>query len=90
MSRVRQYQSNRQTAAAYHQEGSGCLSFYMLPPLSVLFIGILIPFARDPFPCSSDKLGNKQFFLASNRFAPLFTPEVQHWNASPSFIGAVS
>ena len=35
-------QSNRQTAAAYNQEGRGCLSFYLLPPLSVLFFGIMI------------------------------------------------
>ena len=50
MSRVRHHgsvvqnhnQSNRQTAAAYNQEGSGCLSFYLLPPLSVLFFGVMI------------------------------------------------
>ena len=35
-------QSNRQTAAAYNPEGSGCLSFYLLPPLSILFFGIMI------------------------------------------------
>ena len=40
MSRVRHDKSNRRTAAAYDQEGSGCSSFYWLPPLSVLFFGI--------------------------------------------------
>ena len=42
MSHVRHDKSNRRTAAAYDQEGSGCLSFYLFPPLSVLFFGIMI------------------------------------------------
>jgi|SRR5271157_862906 len=81
MSRVRQYQSNRRTAAAYNQEGRGCLSFYLLPPLSVLFIGIMIaiivlnvPAQGVPFQISA--------FSVSNRLAPLFTPEVQYWSMS--------
>ena len=81
MSRVRQYQSDRRTAAAYHQEGGGCLSFYLLPPLSVLFFGVIIaiivlnvPAQEVPFQISA--------FSVSNRLAPLFTPEVQYWGAS--------
>ena len=81
MSRVRQYQSNRQTAAACDQEGSGCLSFYMLTPLSVLFIGILISFVATHFPVQVTNLATSNSSLP-NRLAPLFTPEVQHWNAS--------
>ncbi len=81
MSRVRQYQSNRRTAAAYNQEGGGCLSFYLLPPLSVLFFGVIIaiivlnvPVQEVPFQISA--------FSVSNRLAPLFTPEVQYWGVS--------
>ncbi len=81
MSRVRQYQSNRRTAAAYNQEGRGCLSFYLLPPLSVLFFGIIIaiivinvPAQKVPFQIADSS--------TSNTLAPLFTPEVQYWNAA--------
>jgi len=80
MSRVRQYQSNRQTAAAYHQEGSGCSSFYWLPPLSVLFFGTVIAIALIHIPTQTAILPNNS--IASNGLAPLFTPEVQYWNAS--------
>src|SRR5271157_1709663 len=81
MSRVRQYQSNWQTATAHNKEGSGCLSFYVLSPLSVLFFGIIItiivinvPAQEAPFQINA--------FSVSNRLAPLFTPEVQYWRTS--------
>ena len=74
-------QSNRQTAAAYNQEGSGCLSFYLLPPLSVLFFGVMIaiiliniPVQKVPSQTSNSSM--------SSRLAPLFTPEVQYWNTA--------
>jgi Transglycosylase SLT domain len=89
MSRVRHYgseiqshnRSNRQTAAAHNQEGSGCLSIYLLPPLSVLFFGIIIsmivmnvPSKEVPFQISNSS--------ALQKLAPLFTPEVQYWNVA--------
>lgn len=73
--------SNRQTAAAYNQKGSGCLSFYLLPPLSVLFFGVMIaivvtkiPFQEVPFQISTSSV--------SSRLAPLFTQEVKYWSMS--------
>ncbi len=81
MSRVRQYQNNRRTAAAYHQEGSGCLSFYLLPPLSVLFFGIIIAIIVLNVPAQKVPLQISAFSV-SNRLAPLFTPEVQYWSMS--------
>ncbi|HEY9152911.1 MAG TPA: lytic transglycosylase domain-containing protein [Anaerolineales bacterium] len=80
MSRVRKQQSNWQTAAAYdNEEGSGCLSFYLLPPLSVLFIGILISFIVIHFPAQSANAVTVNF---SNKLAPLFTPEIQYWSSA--------
>jgi len=80
MSRVRHDKSNWRTAAAYHQEGSGCSSFYWLPPLSVLFFGTVIAIALIHIPTQTAILPNNS--VASNGLAPLFTPEVQYWNAS--------
>ena len=81
MSRVRQDSSNRQTAVANHNEGSGCLSFYALTPLSVLFFGILISFMVAHFPAAvmDPAAGNP---ASPDRLAPLFTPEVQYWKAA--------
>ena len=81
MSRVRHDKSNWRTAAANHQEGSGCLSLYLLPPLSVLFFGVMIAIILINIPVqkASSQTTNSSM---SNRLAPLFTPEVQFWNAS--------
>ena len=86
MSRVRQYGSApqdhsptyRRTAVASENEGRGCLSFYALTPLSVLFFGILITFVVTHFPVQTTALppGNSPL---PNRLAPLFTVEVQYW-----------
>jgi len=89
MSRVRHhgskpqdhYQSNRQTAAAYNQEGRGCLSFYLLPPLSVLFFGIMISIVLLNFPAHDVSVQTSNSSRL-NRIAPLFTPEVQYWSMS--------
>ncbi len=35
---------SQSTAAAYHPQGSGCFSAYMLPPLAVLTVGALLAF----------------------------------------------
>jgi soluble lytic murein transglycosylase-like protein len=89
MSRVRhlgselqnQTQSNRQTAAANHQEGSGCLSFYLLPPLSVLFFGVVIAIILINIPAQKAPSQTINSYTSS-RLAPLFTPEVQYWDAA--------
>ena len=81
MSRVRHDKSNWRTAAAYNKQGSGCLSLYLLPPLSVLFFGIMIALILINIPVqkASSQTTNTSM---SSRLAPLFTPEVQYWNAS--------
>ncbi len=33
---------SQHTAAAYRSQGSGCFSAYMLPPLAVIFVGVLL------------------------------------------------
>jgi soluble lytic murein transglycosylase-like protein len=42
MPRARLPQDDRQTAAAYESQGSGCLSPYLLPPLAVLVVSVLL------------------------------------------------
>ncbi|MFZ1041366.1 MAG: lytic transglycosylase domain-containing protein [Anaerolineales bacterium] len=74
-------QSNRQTAAAYHQESSGCLSFYLLPPLSVLFFGVMIAIILINIPVQKVPSQTSNSYM-SNRLAPLFTPEVQYWTTA--------
>jgi len=82
MSRVRSAHNNRQTAAAYENErGGGCLSFYALTPLSVLAIGILISLVVPHSLGQATNLAANNSSL-TNRLAPLFTPEVQYWNAA--------
>jgi soluble lytic murein transglycosylase-like protein len=80
------YSESRITAS---QQGSGCSSGLLLPPLAVLLIGgLLALFAYSPFvtvsalplslPSSSPSIilnsGTKQSSLS-----PIFTPEVQYW-----------
>ncbi|HUH97004.1 MAG TPA: transglycosylase SLT domain-containing protein [Anaerolineales bacterium] len=81
MSRVRPNPIDRQTAAAHDQEAGGCLSFYLLPPLSVLLVGLMIALLvfNVPIRQAPPQLGGPS---ASNQLASLFTPEVQYWNLS--------
>ena len=79
MSRVRQ-NGNWRTAAAYNSQGSGCSSFYWLPPLSVLFFGVLIALAATHIPSQAAVIHGSNT-PPSNGLASLFTPEVQYWKA---------
>jgi soluble lytic murein transglycosylase-like protein len=81
MSRVRQISNNRRTAVAYDNKGSGCLSFYALTPISVLFLGILISLVVNLFPPQTTSLVTSNSSL-SDRLAPLFTLEVQYWSTA--------
>lgn len=76
MPRARHISNNRQTAAANPPEGSGCLSF-MLPPLSVLFVGLLLALFAANLPTQTATLQTTNANLA-----PLFAPEVEYWSAS--------
>jgi soluble lytic murein transglycosylase-like protein len=93
MSRARfQNQDDWQTAAAT-EDGSGFLSFYMLPPLAALLItglvtlvALKLPFAPSALPLASH---NSTLVLQSavqnpassaNGISPIFTNEIQHWS----------
>jgi soluble lytic murein transglycosylase-like protein len=93
MSRARsQYQDDWQTAAA-SENGSGCLSFYMLPPLAAfLIVGLVAIVAlKSPLTPSALPMASHNSTLvlqsaaqnaaaASGGIAPIFTKEVQHWS----------
>ena len=72
-----QKQNDWQTAA--EPQNSGCLSFYLLPPLGVLLIACLLTvFALNvPTQTYADSPGDGINFAIS----PIFTREVQHWGA---------
>ena len=66
--------NNWQTAADESDESSGCFSF-LLPPLTVIFISLILssfalksPVQAGPIPVNS-----------TPGLAPFFRPEVQHW-----------
>jgi soluble lytic murein transglycosylase-like protein len=90
MSRARFHnQDDWQTAAAY-ETGSGCLSFYMLPPIAALLIigfvalvALKSPLTPSALPVASHNstlvLQSAAQNAASNGISPIFTKEVQHW-----------
>jgi soluble lytic murein transglycosylase-like protein len=69
-------QDQWQTAA--EQENSGCLSFYILPPLGVLLIACLLTVFALNVPtqtlASSPNIGTP-----SSGISLIFTREIQHW-----------
>jgi soluble lytic murein transglycosylase-like protein len=97
-------QEDWQTAEA-SETGSGCLSFYVLPPLAALliigFVAIIAlksPLPADALPISNSTmliqntapLGNTVPAVASG-LSPIFTKEVQHWgNDIVRWAGAAS
>ena len=74
----------RETAAAPHDQGSGCFPGFLLPPLAVIIISLsLASFAiktpaLEPPPASARGI------------SPVFTAEVQHWASSISQWAAAS
>jgi soluble lytic murein transglycosylase-like protein len=79
-----------QTAAA--ENGSGCLSGFLLPPLAVLVIGLLLAIlainlttpvqaTTAPQPQTASQSQTSAAVLAGN-LSPIFTPEVQFWASS--------
>jgi soluble lytic murein transglycosylase-like protein len=84
-----QNQDDWQTAATY-ETGSGCLSFYLLPPFAVLVIaGFLTLLAlNSPIstsalpmnnPSASNPISANQAETSSSGLSPIFTREIQHW-----------
>jgi soluble lytic murein transglycosylase-like protein len=93
MSRARlQNQDDWQTAAA-SEDGSGCLSFYMLPPIAALLIiglvalvALKLPLTPSALPLASHdstmvlQSAAQNPAYTSNGISPIFTKEVQHWS----------
>ena len=89
-----QYQDDWQTAAA-SENGSGCLSFYMLPPLAALLIVVLVALValKSPLTPSAIPVTNSTMLLQAaapqpvaaapitGAISPIFTREVQHWGS---------
>ncbi len=68
-----------QTAAA-DDDASGCLSFYALPPLAVIFIACLLAALALNLPIQTSASPIVQpVTIASNGLSPIFTREVQYW-----------
>ena len=85
MPRARHVSNIRQTAAANGNEGSGCFSPFVLPPLAVLFVGLLLAFLAANI---SVQVQTPQ--TTNAKMASLFTPEVNYWSASISRWAAAS
>lgn len=79
MPRARHNSNHRRTAAANGNEGGGCSSAFILPPLAVLFVGLLLAIFATHVPAQATTLQTTNANLA-----PLFTPEVDYWAASIS------
>ena len=88
MSRARfQDPEDWQTAVA-SENGSGCLSFYVLPPLAAVLIAVLVaviaiksPLSPSALPINNSTmvLQNSAVPVYSGGISPIFTKEVQHW-----------
>ena len=86
-----QNQDDWQTAAA-SETGSGCLSFYLLPPFAVLVIaGFLTllalnsPISTSALPMNDPSAANSSLPVQASLkhpqggLSPIFTQEVQYW-----------
>ena len=73
-----------QTAAAEQEQGSGCLSGFMIPPLAVILVScLLVAFVfRLPAPTPISGMTIANAAPAASGLAPFFRPEVQHWSDS--------
>jgi soluble lytic murein transglycosylase-like protein len=84
-------QDDWQTAAA-SENGSGCLSFYMLPPLAalviigfVVFVALQSPLTPGALPLNNSTMVlqsavQNQAYSTVSGISPIFTKEVQHWS----------
>ena len=70
-----------QTSAAPQEQGSGCLSGFLIPPLAVILTSLLLAiFAfRQPTPTAVMAAPADS---ASGGLSPFFRPEVLHWSDS--------
>lgn len=75
------YSPNQRQAA---RQSSGCLSGFLIPPLTALCVGLLLATLAGGFSDSSAQVEVPPVnqLVASGEIAPLFTPEVQYWSAN--------
>ena len=86
MPRARPENINRQTAAAPQEQGSGCLSGFMVVPLAVIFISALLAsFAWNTNPSPVDLPP-----VTSTGISPIFRIEIHYWADSISKWAAAS
>ncbi len=81
MPRARSTKTYRQTAATQYDQGRGCLSGFVIVPLTVIFISaILASFAWKTNPLPLDAPPDS----TSSGISPIFRIEIQHWADSIS------
>jgi soluble lytic murein transglycosylase-like protein len=86
MSRARPATIIRQTAAVPEEQGSGCLSYFMFVPLTVLFVSaFLASFAWNINPTIGDLPP-----VTSTNISPIFRIEIHYWADSISRWAAAS
>jgi soluble lytic murein transglycosylase-like protein len=71
--------NNWQTAADENDESSGCFSF-LLPPLTVIFISLILSSLALKAPVQAQ--ANPVSVNSMPGLAPFFRPEIQHWVGS--------
>jgi soluble lytic murein transglycosylase-like protein len=75
---------NQQTATS--NQTSGCLSGFLLPPFSVLVVGMLLAFfvkdLNPSFQAESLPISAAGAATISNHISPIYTAEIQYWAES--------
>lgn len=90
MPRARPTRIYRQTAAAPHEQGSGCLSGFTVVPLAVIAISVILAsFAWKTTPILPTSVEESPP-AASTGIAPIFRIEIQYWADSISKWAAAS
>jgi len=79
MPRARSRTQDDWQTAADAQDASGCLSFYILPPLSVLLIACLLTLFALNIPTQAVASAPNTSGTSPSALSPIFTREVQHW-----------
>jgi soluble lytic murein transglycosylase-like protein len=87
MPRARSTKTYRQTAATPHEQGSGCLSGFTLPPLAVILFSTIFAFfaLKQPTPTQADFPP-----ITSTTISTIFRIEVLYWADSISKWAAAS
>jgi len=80
MPRARSYNQDEWQTAAEQESASGCLSFYLLPPASVLLIVFLLTLLAFNIPTRTLAYSPNAETVTST-LSPIFTKEIQYWGA---------